>query len=377
MQINYGLAGLGTIAKTHLLGLRNLPLLNVPVKFTVDLKALYSTHPEENLEIAKSCGFSEVVDSMEKLVHIEDLDVVDICTPNFLHCQQASLAAQAGKHIYCEKPLANNSDETKLMTQEARKANIINQVAFVMRFNPAVAAAHTAIKQGVIGRPYAFRGELLHSSYLTAEKTMTWRLEKDKSGGGALADLGIHLIDLVRFLLGEIRSVSCVTDTIVKERKTFQGELQQVDVDDWASLNLQVEGSIRGTIEASRLAVGNDANRMWIYGDKGSLFIDLDHNPYSPIFHNEKGQRIYPDSQLLAQDPFYEKVLELYPNPKLSQGFMVDTHITSLLWFLSSVAQNSILEHTPTFEEGHRAQVVLDAAYQSSLQDGATAYVNL
>jgi len=186
MKINYGLAGLGTIAKTHLLGLRNLPLLNVPVRFTVDLKALYSTHPEENLEIAKSCGFSEVVDSMEKLVHIEELDVVDICTPNFLHCQQASLAAQAGKHIYCEKPLAN----------------IINQVAFVMRFNPAVAAAHAAIKQGVIGRPYAFRGELLHSSYLTAEKTMTWRLEKDKSGGGALADLGIHLIDLVRFLLG-------------------------------------------------------------------------------------------------------------------------------------------------------------------------------
>jgi len=76
MKINYGLAGLGTIAKTHLLGLRNLPLLNVPVRFTVDLKALYSTHPEENLEIAKSCGFSEVVDSMEKLVHIEDLDVV-------------------------------------------------------------------------------------------------------------------------------------------------------------------------------------------------------------------------------------------------------------------------------------------------------------
>jgi len=77
---------------------------------------------------------------------------------NFLHCQQASLAAQAGKHIYCEKPLANNSNETKLMTQEALKANIINQVAFVMRFNPAVAAAHAAIKQGVIGRPYASAG---------------------------------------------------------------------------------------------------------------------------------------------------------------------------------------------------------------------------
>jgi len=88
MKINYGLAGLGTIAKTHLLGLRNLPLLNVPVDFSINLKALYSTHPMENVETAKSCGFAEIVDTMEKLVSLEDLDVVDICTPNFLHCQQ-------------------------------------------------------------------------------------------------------------------------------------------------------------------------------------------------------------------------------------------------------------------------------------------------
>jgi len=168
-----------------------------------------------------------------------------------------------------------------------------------------------------------------------------------------------------------------VTDTILKQRKTSQGELRQVNVDDWASLSLQVEGSIRGTIEASRLAVGNDANRMWIYGDKGSLFIDLDHDPYSPTFYDEKGQRIYPDPKLLANDPFYERIAKLYPNPKLSQGFMVDTHLTSLLWFLSSVAEGKTLDHTPTFEEGHGVQLVLDAAYQSSLQNGAIIYVNL
>lgn len=376
MKINYGLAGLGTIAKTHLLGLRNLPLLNVPVDFSINLKALYSTHPMENVETAKSCGFAEIVDTMEKLVSLEDLDVVDICTPNFLHCQQTLLAAQAGKHIYCEKPLANNSEQTKLMVEEVQKSNVVNQVAFVMRFNPAVASAHAAIKQGVIGRPYAFRGELLHSSYLMPEKAMTWRLQKNKSGGGALADLGIHLIDLVRFLLGEIHSVSCLTDTIIKQRKNSEGIFQQVDVDDWASLSLQVQGDVKGTIEASRLAVGNDANRMWIYGDKGSLFIDLDHNPYSPIFYDEKNQRIYPDPKLLANDPFYKRIVKLYPNSKLSQGFMVDTHLTSLLWFLSSVADGKILDHTPTFEEGHRAQLVLEAAYQSSSQNGSFVAVN-
>jgi len=85
------------------------------------------------METAKSCGFAEIVDTMEKLVSLEDLDVVDICTPNFLHCQQTLLAAQAGKHIYCEKPLANNSEQTKLMVEEVQKSNVVNQVAFVTR----------------------------------------------------------------------------------------------------------------------------------------------------------------------------------------------------------------------------------------------------
>jgi len=117
---------------------------------------------------------------------------------------------------------------------------------------------------------------------------MTWRLQKNKSGGGALADLGIHLIDLVRFLLGEIHSVSCLTDTIVKQRKNSEGIFQQVDVDDWASLSLQVQGDVKGTIEASRLAVGNDANRMWIYVTK-ALCLSIWTTTYSPPFMMKKG----------------------------------------------------------------------------------------
>lgn len=368
MEINYGLAGLGTIAKTHLLGLRNIPLLSIDVPFSVNFHILFSSHPEQNAVLAKQIGFKTVVDSMEKLVASSELNVVDICTPNFLHREQALTAMKAGKHVYCEKPLAVNSDETAQMLQAATNTQVINQVAFVMRFNPAVAAAHSAIKQGVIGKPYAFRGEILHSSYLPVEKPMTWRLEKSKSGGGALVDLGVHLIDLVRFLLGDVKMVSCTTKTVVKERQRPNGEIGNVDVDDWASLDLQVESGISGTIEASRLAVGNDASRLWIYGTNGSLLIDLNHEPYAPTFYNTYGQRIYVDTKTLMQDKFYQNVTKLYPPAKLSQGFMVDTHLTSLLWFLMGVSDGKPMDDAPTFMDGHIAQLIIEAAYKSDEQ---------
>jgi predicted dehydrogenase len=367
MEINYGLVGFGTIAKTHLLGLRNMPLLGIDVPFTFNLKALYSTHPEENKKAAMDSGFDTVVDTMEKLVSMSDVNVVDICTPNFLHHDQVLEAVKARKNVYCEKPLGLNSRETAELVKAAEETNIINQVAFVMRFNPAVAAAHAAINLGIIGKPYAFRGEILHSGYLTRNKTMSWRLQKSKSGGGALVDLGVHQIDLVRFLLGEVESVSCATKTVVEERRSSSGELQRVDVDDWASLTMQLNDGAVGTIECSRLAVGNDANRLWIYGDKGSLFIDLDYGPYSPLFYNEHEQRFYVDSKVLKQDPFYEKIGKLYPNPKLSQGFMVDAHLTSLLWFLNSVSTGTQMDYAPTFKDGHQAELIMDAAYESDL----------
>jgi predicted dehydrogenase len=374
MKINYGLVGLGEIAKNHLLGIRNMPLFDVPLDFQVNLSGVFTTHLANNYEKARLIGFKNIVDSMEKLVQIPDLDVVDICTPNYLHKEQVLFSVKFNKHVYCEKPLGMNSVETSEILGVVKKSNIKNQVAFVMRFMPAVAYAHAILNKNFLGSIYAFRGEFFHSSYLNPDKKISWRLEKQKSGGGALVDLGIHMIDLVRFLIGEIDSVSAFAETVVKKRQSIEGRVENIEVDDWALLTINLCSGARGTIEASRVAVGNEGTRLTVYGDKGSLRIDL-NNPYLPSVFDINSRSVYVESRFLLEDDFYSEVLRLYPNPKLSQGFMVDVHLVGLLWFLQSVARGKTLFGTPTFEEAHRVQLVIDAAYKSATEGNKFIHV--
>lgn len=367
MTINYGLAGLGMISRIHILGIRAIPLMDYSIDFQVNLKALFTTHPDENYQEAKLIGFERIVDSMRKLVQISDIDVVDICTPNYLHSEQVLLSAEYGKNIYCEKPLGMDADETIKMLEAVQKKGIKNQVAFVMRFMPAVASAHAIIKKGILGNIYAFRGEFFHSSYLNPAKRMTWRLEKEKSGGGALIDLGIHLIDLLRFLVGEIELVSAFTSTVVKKRQTSENMLEDVKVEDWALLLVKMQSGVEGTLEASRVAVGKEGTRLSIYGDKGSLHLDF-NNPYTLFLFDVDSRSIYVKQDFLLEDEFYSEWIKLYP--KLSQGVMVDLHLTSLLWFFNSILSGKTLNGTPTFEEAHKAQAVVDAAYKSASSNG-------
>lgn len=369
MEISYGLAGLGIIAKNHLLAVKSMCLSGKRINLQVNLKALFTTHPNENYEEAKLIGFGRIVDSMEKLVQMSDIDLVDICTPNYLHIEQVLLAAEYGKNVYCEKPLGMNSFETREMFRMVQEKRIRNQVAFVMRFVPSVATARAILKKGVLGKVYAFRGEIFHSSYLNPAKKMTWRLEKGKSGGGALIDLGIHLIDLVRFVIGDIESVSAFTNTIIKKRQTFGGDMANVEVEDWALLSLKVNSDVRGTIEASRVAAGSEGTRLYIYGDRGSLLLDF-KNPYIPFLFDIDSRNIFIEDRVLLEDEFYTEVSKLYPDTKLSQGLMLDMHSTSLLWFFKSIVDNKTLIGTPTFEEAHKAQLVVDAAYKSASENG-------
>jgi predicted dehydrogenase len=370
MDINYGLAGLGMISRNHLIGIRSIPIIREGDEFKVNLKALFTTHPDKNVKEAKLIGFEEIVDTMENLCQVDSLDLIDICTPNHLHREQVILAAKYGKKIYCEKPLGLNGYETNIMAEAVKEKNLKNQVALVMRFLPAFASAHAILKMGFLGSIYSFRGEMFHSSYLDPQKKMSWRLEKEKSGGGALIDLGIHVVDLIRFLLGEIKDVSASTKTVVGTRKDSEGKQSQVNVDDWALLSLRTFSGIQGSVEASRVAAGRDGTRISIYGDKGSLHLDLD-KPYSYEMFDENLKRIYLAKEDLIEDDFYREAISLYPDPKVSLGTMVDLHLTGLLWFFKSILNGNTVNGTPTFYEAHKDQLVIDAAYESATNGGA------
>ncbi|BBJ27651.1 Gfo/Idh/MocA family protein [Athalassotoga saccharophila] len=353
-MIKYGLSGLGGIARIHLMAIKNMKLAGSDVD--VELEDLYSTSPLHRKEGA-DLGFKHVTDRFESIFN--HVDVVDICTPNFLHKDQIVKSLEAQKDVYCEKPLAMNSNETSEIVKVLSSHRVKNQIAFMLRFIPAVAMARSIVKQGMIGKVYAFRGEFFHSSYLDRSKPMSWRLEKSKSGGGSLVDLGSHIIDLTLFLLGDFEEVHSSFKTIIEKRKNGFEE-KTVDVDDWALLYVKLKSGPSGTLEASRLAAGKEGMRFEIYASNGTLFIDT-NDPYRAKVFDEYSRMIYPSKEDLTDD-FYRFVDQNYPSPKLSSGFMVDAHMTSLIAFFKSLKENVMV---PTFEDGHKVQVIMDKVYSS------------
>lgn len=376
MKINYSLVGLGGIARIHLMALKTLPLLNLQLDSDIKLNTLLTTHKGKNNRNAHLIGFENVVETLEELIKNSSINVVDICTPNYLHKEQIMKSLKAGKHVYCEKPLALNKTEGKEILDVLGSRSSHNQIGFVLRFLPAVARARALIKNNALGKIYTIRAEIYHSSYLNPQKKLTWRLMREKSGGGALADLGSHMIDLIHFLLGELETVQAFTDTIVTQRVTGNEEIREVDVDDWVLLIIKLKNGIKGTIEASRIAVGNEGIRIEIYGEKGSIYLSPTDDPYFPKFFDEESKEVSINDESIIGDKYVHKLLGLYPSPKLSQGWMVDSHTASLAWFLRNIESNNKDLITPDFKEAYKTQVVIDCGYKSANKDGMPFLVN-
>lgn len=373
-KINYALSGLGGIAKTHLMGLKNLELLELPVELKINLDTLATTHPNKNRELAQSIGFDQVVDDFNKLLENE-VDMVDLCTPNFMHAEQIIKAAAAGKHIYCEKPLALNLEEAAEIMEAIKKRDIRHQMGFVYRFAPSVAYTHALLKNKVIGDIQFAKIEYYHSRYLNPEVPISWRLKKESSGGGALVDLGSHMIDLSRFLIGEIENLSAWTKTFIKKRKIAQRSLKKVDVDDWAMLMLDFASGAKGTLEVSRVSPGNEGFRFHIFGDRGAIHIDSEQIAKPKLF-DQTPKEIEITEDMITGDQFLSKLLKIHPSSKLSQGMMVDLHLVSLVFFLDSIFNNKLNQSVPKFEDGYQVQKIMEYAYQSSSDNGKKIKIN-
>jgi len=374
MNINYSLNGLGGIAKTHLMGLKNLEMLELGLDFKINLSTLATGHPQEKGELAREIGFDQVLDDFDKLLKA-DVDLVDLCTPNFLHAEEILKALAADKHIYCEKPLALNLEEAEMIMEQLEGKDLKNQIAFVYRFAPAAAYAHALLKNNVIGEVQFAKIEYYHSRYLNPEVPISWRLKKDSSGGGALVDLGSHMIDLSRFLLGEVESLSAWTKTFVNSRKTAAGKSKKVDVDDWAMLMLDFVSGARGTLEASRVSPGNEGFRFHIFGDQGAIYIDSDQIDKVQLF-DQTPEEIRVTEEMVAGDQFLDRLLELYPGSKSTQGMMIDLHLVSLIFFFESIAAGKSNPGVPTFRDGYEAQKIIETAYQSAEADAKKLRLN-
>lgn len=368
-SLNVGLIGLGYIGKIHATAYRDIPLCFSDPVLTANMKAVLRSQLQTETAFMDEVGFDVRTEDPQEFF-ASSLDLVDICTPNVLHLEQARQAIRRGLPVYCEKPLAMNLAEARQMTGLAQEAEILTHVAFVLRYVPAVRQMKALLEAGAIGEVLNFRAIMFHSSYLDTQRPMSWRLRRSESGGGAFADLGAHLIDLTHFLLGPVKFVSAWTRTVIEQRPSSKGssQLEEVDVDDWIHCRLLLQDGVPGHLEATRMAAGaSEATSFEIYGRKGALRFDIGEPNYVKFYDLDAGT--WSDGAVAAPEPAGERPLRsLWPSGKYSQGLMTDAHLASIYDFLQC-----ILEGKPSnlgFEAGLAVQEVLEAGYLSADRGG-------
>jgi len=289
--LGVGMVGYG-IGRVHTHAWLNMPLYYYPPPARPVLVGVAGRDLERVKDFAEKYGYGKTYNNARDLVNDPKVDVVDLCTPPYAHSEIAVQAFESGKHVICEKPLARTGKEAKTMLQAAEKAGVKHMTAFNYRFIPAVNFARKLITEGFVGRVLNFRGAYLNIEvgdlgYINPDFPLDWHFKNETAGYGALSDLGSHILDLARFLVGEITSVAGATATYVKERPLPESRNRKgkVEVDDSAVAAVKFANDALGTIEASWMAPGRkDFLRFEILGSEGSLRFNLERLNELEIF---------------------------------------------------------------------------------------------
>ena len=366
-KLGIAIIGYGGVARVHAMAYRSIAFhYGIPAD-TVKILAVATSNPKSAEAAAIELDCPIWTGDYQQLLAHPDIDIVDICVPNHLHEEIILATAGAGKHIFCEKPLAMNPAQGRRIVEAVRQAGVKNQLNFNFRYYPAITRARQLIEAGFLGRVFSFRGCFYRSSYINPDKPLSWRLRKDIAGGGALFDLGSHILDLIYYLLGDFGSVQATVDTLIKERPVAPGsdEKGPVDVDDIVLMQARMADHILGTVEISRMGTGatNDL-KVEIYGDKGALRFNAEEPSWLEVFDVRDPER--PTGGMSG----YRKVQAVgrfedhkAPDWSMAPGFTT-TFVESQYRFLRAVSEN--LPTSPSLADGLHIQEVMEAAIVSS-----------
>jgi predicted dehydrogenase len=375
-ELNVGLVGGGFMGKAHSLAYAAMPMFFWPAPALPVRRTIAEATPELAEEAAKRFGFQRSTADWHDIVDDPDIAVVDIATPNNLHAEVAIAAARAGKHIICEKPLAPTTDESRRMYEAVRDAGVVHMVAFNYRRTPAVALAKKYIEEGAIGRILSFRGTYLQDWSADPESPLSWRFQKAVAGSGALGDIATHVIDLARYLAGEISAVNSMLSTWIPERPVQSGGADRlgttrggggakaaVDVDDEVITMLRFEGGAIGTIEATRNAYGrNNFLTFEIHGTEGSIVFNYERRDELQVcFAGDGGDRR--GFRTVYTGPAHPYGSGLWPIPALGIGYG-ETKIIEAYDFLRAIAEGTPAR--PDFRDGYQIALIDDAILKSA-----------
>ena len=381
-----GMAGFGFIGKVHAHAHQSLPLFYDPLPARTKLIGVCTTSEASGTKAKDQAGFEFATTQFDELLSREDIHLIHVCTPNDSHEEIVQAALKAGKHLYCDKPLALNSESAERMVLAGKAIKTVQQMTFNYRFVPALMRARQLTESGFLGELFSFRAAYLHAGYISPARPYSWRTNFAKSGGGAISDLGAHVLDLVRFLIGpgtrvqrggEFSSVSVDLQTLIPERPDPKtGEMRTVDVDDIALATCRLTGGATGTLEASRLATGvQDEIRIELHGSKGSLRFNLMEADWLDAY-----DAALPESSL-GGDRGYRRIecVTRYPKPyalgatKNTVGWL-NFHIASVFDFVRNVANLEagapVSPLSPNFEDGLATQKIISACQVSAKNSG-------
>jgi predicted dehydrogenase len=362
--INVALIGYAFMGRAHSNAYRQVGPFMAP-RMTPRMKVLCGRTLPKVERAARELGWEEAATDWRQVVRRPDIDLVDVSTPGDSHAEIAIAAAEAGKAVICEKPLANTVAESEAMLAAVRKAGVPHMVCHNYRRVPAIMLARRLIEDGRLGRIYHFRGAYLQDWIVDPEFPLVWRLEKQLAGSGALGDIGSHTVDLARFLVGEIAEVTGALETFIRERPLVDDPSRRgrVTVDDAAAAVVRFENGALGTIEATRFATGRkNGNRIEINGSLGSIAFDLERLNELQVCFTSDPPSTTGFRTVLVTEPVHPYMKAWWPPGHLIGYEHTFTH--TVFDLLEALASNTA--PSPGFEDGVRNQRVLEAIERSA-----------
>jgi predicted dehydrogenase len=371
-QARVGMVGYKFMGKAHSHALRDIPFF-----FDTDvapvLQAIAGRDEQGVRQAAGKMGWASYETDWRRLIERDDIDVIDIVTPNNTHAEIAIAAAKAGKHVICEKPLALTLEQSLQMLDAVNNAGVVHMVCHNYRFAPAVQFAKKLIEQGRLGKIFHIRATFLQDWLMDPEFPLIWRLRKEVSGSGTHGDIGAHIIDLARFLVGEFSEVVGMMETFVKERplgdmdinlkgRVENGQWGEVNVDDASAFLARFENGALGVFEATRFSRGNRAgNRFEINGEKGSIRWDMENLNNLQVYLEEDEPGLQGFRTINCTEVEHPFAGAYWP-----AGHIIGyehTFINLLVEMMNGISRG--FSPSPNFEDGVRNQIVLDAVEQS------------
>jgi predicted dehydrogenase len=375
--LRVGMIGYRFMGKAHSNAWRQAPRF-FPLQAQVEMDTICGRDPQAVEQARDQFGWSKASTDWREVVSDPEIDIVDINTPNDSHAEIAIAAAKAGKHVLCEKPLAMDVKQAQEMVDAVKKAKIVHMICHNYRRIPAIAHARKMIEEGALGDIFHYRARYSQDWIVDPNFPLVWRLQKGVSGSGAHGDINAHIIDLGRYLVGEIKEVCGLMHTFIKERPIMdesgkgQGltakssrKMGKVTVDDAAMFIGRFHNGALANLEATRFALGRKNHiEIEVNGSKGSLFFDLEDLNRLKFFNNEDPQDRQGFRDILVTQP---GGIHPYFGQWWPPGHIIGyehTFVHTVADFVNAVVAGKPVQ--PTFEDGLMNQRVLEAVEKSA-----------